>query len=68
MLDLFIAIDLEVKYARMRVADASVDNLAFLHPHDMRRLFVMLYKLMPSKLALEYEVRDYERKLAKVEF
>ena len=67
MLDLLIAIDLEVKYARLRAADASVDNLALLHPHDMRRLFIVIYKLMPSKLALEYEVRAHERKLAKVD-
>lgn len=67
MLDLFIAIDLEVKFHRYRLVDRDVDHLAVLHPLGMRRLFVVIYKLMPGKLAFEYEVRAHERKLAQVE-
>lgn len=57
MINLLIAIDLEVKYRRLRSVDRSVDHLAVLAPYDMRRLFVFMYRAYPSKLLLEYEVR-----------
>jgi len=68
MLDLLITIDLEVKFYRWRLADRDVNHLTVMDPKAMRRLFVIIYKLMPGKLVLEYEVRDHERKLATVEF
>ena len=68
MLDLLIAIDLEAKFHKWRLADRDVDHLAVMNPKAMRRLFVIIYKLMPGKLVLEYEVRNHERKLAAVEF
>ena len=58
MINLLVAIDLEVKYHKLRAVDHSVDNLALLHPRDMRRLFVMMYKLFPSKLLIEYEAQQ----------
>ena len=68
MLDLLIAIDLEVKYRKWRLVDRDVDHLTVMNPKAMRRLFVIIYKLMPGKLLMEYEVRNHERKLATVEF
>lgn len=60
MMDLLIAIDLEVKFHRLREADSAVDRLATLSPRDMRRLFTFMYKAYPSRLLLEYEVTREE--------
>ena len=56
MINLLIAIDLEVKFHKLRTVDGVVDRLAVLEPKDMRRLFTYMYKAYPSKLLLEYEL------------
>lgn len=63
MLNLLIAIDLEVKFHKWQFADRDVAYLAIIDPRAMRRLFVTLYNLMPGKLLLEFEVQQYERTL-----
>lgn len=60
MLNLLIAIDLEVKYWKLRAVDEAVDNIARANPNDMRRLFIYMYKAYPSKLLLEYEIAQRE--------
>lgn len=57
MINLLIAIDLEVKFRKWRLVDAAVDRLAVLSPADMRRLFTYVYKAYPSKLLFEYELQ-----------
>ena len=58
MINLLIAIDLEVKFHKLRAVDGAVDRLAVQNPDDMRRLFAMMYKLFPNKLLTAYEIEQ----------
>lgn len=57
MLNLLIAIDMEVKFNKWARADRAVDRLNVLAPADMRRLFVYIYKAFPTSLLFAYEAQ-----------
>lgn len=63
MIDLLIAIDIEVKYRRWIVASLAAWRLDASHPGDTRRVFTQIYGAFPSELLLEYEVAVHERSL-----
>lgn len=58
MINLLIAIDLEVKFARMQTVDEAFCRLTAQNPADMRRLAVYLYKMFPNRLLHDYEVEQ----------
>jgi hypothetical protein len=63
MIDLIIALDIEVKYSKWLNACPAACRLNIWAPADTRKVFTQIYRAFASKELFAYEVAAHERSL-----